>query len=181
MVCQCVLWTKTWHNTDNWQQTQLPKMDFTFWPYKNVAHLRCRWGGNPLGFGRPWFCHTGSGRSRVRAGHSAKLEQSLSAGDPNPCPWIMTTSHVGHFNTPIYLQLISTWEASLELVFKFQWKSYLNFQLNSLFHPHLEDPKNSKRVTMFQSSFRFESSKFPHERWSWEWFVVFLFLRFCKS
>lgn len=50
---------KIHYKNKNW----LPNWIFTF--LANGVHLRCRWGGNPLGFARPFASHTHRSRQRV--------------------------------------------------------------------------------------------------------------------
>ena len=71
-------------------ETLTPKWIFTF--LANGAHLRCRWGGNPLGFARPFASHTQKRQRVSQLSWSSHCEQirigfvrgfCLKQSDPN--------------------------------------------------------------------------------------------------
>lgn len=143
----------TKYNTKHWHSNGI----FTF--LANGAHLRCRWGGNPLGFARPFASHTQKRQRVSQLSWSSHCEQirigfvrgfCLKQSDPNIGNPAVELSDKNHFN-PSTSNIFSNFTA----FFIHIWKTLSTTPRDSLCFNHLLGLNHP-----------ISQGKPPNERWS---------------
>lgn len=156
----CFVNQKTWQNTI--QNTDCQIGFSPSWLFlRNGAHLRCRWGGNPLGFARPFASHTHRSRQRVSQRVAGAVTVSkfasdfwvffgLKPSDPNIGNPAVELSDKNHFN-PSTSNIFSNFTA----FFIHIWKTLSRTPRDSLcFNP------------LLGLNHPISQGKPPNERWS---------------